>query len=275
MTKKFFTFIAVLAMAALVGTAWAMPDFSNAVLKTPGTEKNLVLPSSVGNSNVISLGSATDPGSGKVVEGYVIVHPRGGDAKGGGKGGPGGTTSVCYTYLAKDAKWKSVESWVVNSANSGLEAGFVFDTLVGSIVKWEAAANGKDILGGGSLTDSVLAADTSAPDNQNEVYFAALDPGTIGVTIVWGIFGGPPFGRELVEWDQIYNTYYSWSSLGEPAKMDFENIATHELGHSVGLGDLYDANCSLETMYGYGTEGEIIKRDLNQGDIAGVKNLYK
>lgn len=283
MKKKIFTFISILAMVVLVGTAWAMPDFSSASLKTPGVEKNLILPPAADNSNVISLGSAVDPGSDKVVEGYAIVHPqKGGNykpnqagAKGGGKGGAGGGASACYTYLARGAKWKSVESWVVNAANSGLDANFVFNNLATDIAKWETASGGKNILGDGSLTSSVLAADTSVPDNQNEVYFASLDPGTIGVTIIWGIFGGPPLGRELVEWDQVYNTYYIWSGSGEAEKMDFENIATHELGHSVGLGDLYDSNCSLETMYGYGTEGETIKRDLNAGDIAGILNLYK
>ena len=47
---------------------------------------------------------------------------------------------------------------------------------------------------------------------------------------------------------------------------------THELGHGIGLADIYD--CELETMYGYSTEGDIIKRDLYDGDIAGLQKLY-
>ena len=60
----------------------------------------------------------------------------------------------------------------------------------------------------------------------------------------------------------------------DPSIMDLDNIVTHELGHSLGLGDLYQAECSLETMYGYGVEGEIQKRDLNAGDVAGISSLY-
>ena len=67
---------------------------------------------------------------------------------------------------------------------------------------------------------------------------------------------------------------FDWSATGEEGKMDFENIATHELGHSVGMADLYDSVCSQETMYGYASEGETNKRSLEAGDIAGVKKLY-
>jgi len=56
--------------------------------------------------------------------------------------------------------------------------------------------------------------------------------------------------------------------------MDLQNIATHELGHGVGLGDLYITACSEETMYGYSNYGETKKRTLNAGDIMGIQKLY-
>jgi len=61
---------------------------------------------------------------------------------------------------------------------------------------------------------------------------------------------------------------------GNAFKMDFESFATHELGHSVGMGDLYNSACNQETMYGYANEGEIMKRTLNLGDIKGISALY-
>ena len=66
---------------------------------------------------------------------------------------------------------------------------------------------------------------------------------------------------------------FDWG-IAEAGKMDFENIATHELGHAVGLGDLYTSECSEQTMYGYAGYGEIKKRDLEAGDIAGITKLY-
>lgn len=234
-----------------------------------GVQKTLTLPAAAAHADVISLGTAKDPQSGKVVTGYAFIHRKDSAAKKSG-------SSSCYTYLSRGAKWKSVEPWVVNPTNTrGLLPDFVEGNLAGDIAKWENAA-GIAMLGSGSITSETLIADTLAPDGVNEVYFAPIDnPGVIAVTIVWGIFSGPMPGRELVEWDQVYDdVHFDWSSSGEPAKMDFENIATHELGHSVGMGDLYTSGCTQETMYGYASEGETIKRDLHTGDITGISQLY-
>ena len=74
----------------------------------------------------------------------------------------------------------------------------------------------------------------------------------------------------------VFNDAFTWSkdASGSTTEMDFENIATHELGHAVGLGDLYDDKCSEMTMYGYASYGETNKRSLEDGDIAGIRALY-
>lgn len=225
--------------------------------------------------HVFSLGSAFDKQSGEVVEGYMIVRPRANDKRPGGGGGGSDPASSCYGFLASGAKWKNVEPWMVNPTNTyGMSDASVFSILTNSIGKWESAAN-FNILGDGFASTAPLVADETTPDGLNEVYFGRLaDNNTIGVTIVWGIFGGPVRNRRLVEWDQVYNTYFNWSDTGAPDKMDFESIATHELGHSVGLADLYTASCSEQTMYGYGSVGETKARSLEIGDITGISALY-
>lgn len=253
----------IVAVAALAAT-----------LTTPGTSRTLLLPPTADNSPVISLGTAVDPATGRQVEGWAIIHRQDNPAKpGGARPGAG----ACYGYLAKGAKWKTVEPWVANLTNTrNLDQTAIFGLLSGGVTKWEDAAGG-DVVGAGSTTADVLVADTAAPDNQNEVYFADIsDLNAIAVTIVWGIFGGPPGGRQLVEWDQVYDDVtFDWSAevAGIAGKMDFDNIATHELGHSVGMADLYNT-CTEETMYGYSATGETKKRDLNSGDISGVNGLY-
>ncbi len=67
---------------------------------------------------------------------------------------------------------------------------------------------------------------------------------------------------------------FDWSLNGEAGKMDFENIDTHELGHSVGLYDLFTEACSEDTMYGFAATGETKKSTLEGGDITGIINLY-
>jgi hypothetical protein len=59
-----------------------------------------------------------------------------------------------------------------------------------------------------------------------------------------------------------------------PEVMDIQNIATHELGHCAGMGDVYEGLAAEETMYGYSENGELKKRDLYTGDIAGITKLY-
>jgi len=238
---------------------------------------------------IFYLGMAMD--NGRVVQGYAMfVKP--GTVCGNGICEPGENarkcpedcadgdpeepdTSSCYTFLAKGAKWKTVEPYIVDPVNTrGLEAGFVAGNLASDIAKWETAA-GVDILGG-EISGDVDGADLESPDNKNEVYFADIEQdGVIAMAIVWGVFGGPPPFREIVEWDQIYDDVsFDWSASGEAGEMDFENIATHELGHSVGLGDLYNDECSEQTMYGYASYGETKKGTLETGDIAGVQELY-
>ncbi len=66
---------------------------------------------------------------------------------------------------------------------------------------------------------------------------------------------------------------FDWSNTGDPTKMDFENIATHEIGHAMGLSHPSDT-CLEETMYAFASEGETKKRTLEAGDIAGINKLY-
>lgn len=280
MLKRSLISMTALAVAVVgAGTAFA-GERAVAHLDTAGTSKVLSLPAAAGNARVISLGEAVDPKTGKIVEGYALIH-RSGNAKpdhaGGGNGGgkPNKGGSTCYAFMAKGAKWKAIENWSMNPANAhGLDEVSVFANFSMSVDKWEIAA-GTDILGAGSVTSDGLVADTDAPDGVNEVYFSEIaEPGVVGVTIVWGIFGGPPSGRELVEWDQVYEEVdYAWSLTGEAGKMDFENVSTHELGHTIGLTHP-DDTCNEETMYRYTDFGETIRRDLHTGDIAGAAALY-
>ena len=164
---------------------------------------------------------------------------------------------------------------------AGLNSGFILSNIGSNIAKWEDASNGiigdtisTEIMGGGSTTTATLVADSSAPDGQNEIYFADIGSnGVIAVTTTWY----NTFSGQIVEWDQVYDDVdFDWSDStvsGVAGKMDFENISTHEIGHAVGMGHPSDS-CTNETMYRYASYGEIIKRDLNTGDIAGINVLY-
>ena len=273
---KLSIIFALAAIAVIVsGIALAQPGKERIPAQTQGGA-TVVVPSHAVEiaPDVFSLGTATDV-DGKTVEGYMFIHRKQGNAQppwaGGAKNGGG---LKCYTFLANGAKWKTNEPYIVDPTNTrGLDISFVASNLAADIGKWETAS-GFNILGD-EIEGIVDGADTSSPDDKNEVYFGNVDSaGAIAVTIVWGIFSGPPSQRKLVEWDQVYDQVdYGWSSAGEAGKMDFENIATHELGHSVGMGHP-PSECTEETMYAYAGFGETKKRDLNAGDIAGINELY-
>jgi len=308
--RKYYAFGIVALMIFSVGLVLAAkPSFQAAKVTNPvtGEPKNTVtIPARAIEvaPNIYYLGTAVDDG--RVVEGYAIVDYKKGHGKPGTEcgngvcergenakkcpadcGGATTTTTImtttttlaeggnCYGFLAKGAKWKTIEPYIVDPANTrGLDETFVRDNMAYDIGKWENAA-GQNILG--DETPGVVdGADTLSTDGKNEVYFGSIDDsGAIAITIVWGIFRGRPSARELVEWDQVYDQVdYDWSSSGEAGKMDFESIATHELGHSVGLDDLYTLECSEQTMYGYADFGETKKRTLEAGDIRGVQDLY-
>ena len=275
MQKLFIGLISAILVFGTAGFVVAQPDRIPATNDKSGIGVTVTIPAHAVEiaDDVFSLGTARDVDD-QEVQGFMFVDK--GHAKPPGAGGSkGGGGSTCFAFLANGAKWKTIESWVVNPANTeALNTSFVFTNLAGSIQKWEDAA-GVNILGDGSTNTSTLVADTASPDGVNEVYFGDVDsPGAIAVTVVWGVFSGPPSQRKLVEWDQVYDQVdYDWSAVGEAGKMDFENINMHELGHSDGMGHP-DDSCIEETMYRFAAAGEIKKRDLNAGDIAGIQALY-
>lgn len=117
-------------------------------------------------------------------------------------------------------------------------------------------------------------------------------PGAIGVTWMWS------YQNTLVEVDTAFNssTQFRWwqttvsdepnsatwpsSQITAAYDVDVQNIMTHEAGHWLVLGDLYDDMAGFlpsdaeQTMYGYAGQNELMKRSLELGDIAGIQEIY-
>lgn len=224
---------------------------------------------------VFSLGTTVYQGT--LVEGLLIFHHKDGHTRGPGGGGTDDDNGKCFAFLTdRKVKWKTVEPWIINPSNTeGLAPNEIASKLSNNIIQWENSA-GKNILGEGVVTSDTLIADLSSPDGNNEVYFGDIrSPGAIAVAIVWYQVIGPPI---IVEWDMVFDQAdFDWtfnpSKAGEADKMDFDNIAAHEIGHVTGMGHPTD-DCTEETMYRFAGAGETKKRDLNTRDITGIQRLY-
>jgi hypothetical protein len=169
-----------------------------------------------------------------------------------------------YRLLYGGIKWPETISYKVNPSGSGLDSEVVRSTLETSSETWDTET-GFELYSSPIITsDSVFSG-----DNHNTVGWGSLDPGIIAVTYLW--FN--PAIKEIVEFDTVFNTYYTWGTDGSSTKMDLQNIATHELGHN-GLADLRPPKDGELTMYAYSSLGEIKKSTLGIGDILGIEKLY-
>ena len=202
------------------------------------------------------------------LEKVTFIHYKDGKVKAVDPKARPGTTN-CYKLMG--VKWPSTNpfiNYVINPENSGLNTNFVTSAISTSAETWDSATS-KELFSNTYSIDSK--AQYGVQDYENAIAFGDYSNGNvIAVTSVWYT----RIGKQIVEFDMLFNTDFAWGDATvDETKMDLQNIATHELGHSVGLADLYNA-CTQETMFGYSDYGETIKRDLNSGDIAGLQKIY-
>ncbi len=183
--------------------------------------------------------------------------------------GPQTKQSTCYKLMG--VKWATTPvPYVINPTNpQGLSESFITSAISASAESWDAATS-RDLFTDAPQAD--YSAQYGVQDYKNAIAFGGMsDENVIAVTSVWYT----RVGKQIVEFDMLFNTKFAWGDASvDASKMDLENIATHELGHSVGLSDIYTSSCTSVTMYGYSTEGETSKRTLEQADIAGLQKMY-
>lgn len=174
----------------------------------------------------------------------------------------------CFKLLGP--KWKSFPvAYVVNPTGSGLTEEFVITTVSTSAETWDSETS-TELFGNEPTLD--YGVKYGNQDFVNAIAFGDHpDVNVIAVTSIWYT----PRGRRIVEFDILFDTDWVWGNAeADLNKMDLQNIATHELGHGAGLGDIYNDVCSEVTMYGYSKYGETKKRTLEPADITGIQKLY-
>ena len=161
------------------------------------------------------------------------------------------------------------EAWEVNpSNNDGISSGSVNSAVQSAANTWSGAGACFNFGSGGSssLTGPVA-------DDHNVVCFGNTG-GAVAATYIWVYRSNR---KCIAEVDLVFDHVY-WN-FGAPAcgsanKFDLQNVATHEFGHWLCLGDLYGAADYNQTMYGYVDYGDCHQTDLYTGDIAGIRAIY-
>ncbi|MBU1102154.1 matrixin family metalloprotease [Patescibacteria group bacterium] len=216
-----------------------------------------------------------------IERGAFVHYPH---AKGQAKGA-GATGDQVNDFKYSGIHWgdanPEVPYWI-NPADTTLNTDDVISAVQSAFdewMKWETAADDNNEISFvyKETTDKETTANPSR-DSLNTVSFEPLSsvyPNAIAVTFYWYYRGS----KELVETDTVFNSDFQWavnadSDIADSGKYDLQNIATHEFGHWLLLGDLYSPRDWALTMYGYGYLGETIKSTLGKGDISGINKIY-
>lgn len=191
-----------------------------------------------------------------------FTHVPKNDAARGGGGGSVPAITDCASRTYRLASWYWTSPYSANASNYAT-------VLDASGSTWDAATSAS-IWGGISPGSGATAGVQDFVNQHDWVDLGATS--TIAVTTTWYYLST----GVAVESDAQYNTNFAWSTDGSSGAMDVQNIATHELGHTLGLDHPKGkpAAISCLTMYAYGSLGETIKQSLGDGDILGIRAIY-
>jgi hypothetical protein len=199
--------------------------------------------------------------------------------------GPCAKASTCSTYVLRQARWKTDKTgaatiaWKFNdSGRRKLRApeGLLESALASSMSQWSAWNSNIRFQNAGTTTASYggIGKDGSCDDGTNVVTWARFDPEVIAQAGTCM----DDTGRIVRDADLALNVTYHWEDIrGEPESrhsFDIRSIVTHELGHWLGLLDLYSSSDVHQTMSGYSEYSEISKRTPALGDILGIQKLF-
>jgi len=183
--------------------------------------------------------------------------------------------SSLYSYC-KHAPWRyqdiPVPFWINEEGSDDLPDSICFEVLQNSAFAWNLPKTYFRFEYAGLTSVHYV-----AYDGINSIFFdetgSVIDPGQgiLAVTYYWA-------SSYMLQWDIAFNGFeFTWSTNNPPSGEDLQSIATHELGHAVGLGHPGTSGCGLNcppaTMW-WAYAGGIDDRTLELDDIGGVIDLH-
>jgi hypothetical protein len=192
---------------------------------------------------------------------------------------PGPGPVLCYSLTGH--KWATLPvSYVINPTNTqGLSESLVTSAIYAAAETWDAATS-KELFNNNYQINYNLQTVPYVQDSVNSIVFGDFGNVTtiLGMAYVYG--GKGKQSSYIKEFDIILNQKdWAWGDTsGNPSVWDLQGMATHELGHVIGLYDIDNVNCSSVTMYhdvGHTTPQQSFdKRSLAPADITGLQKIY-
>jgi hypothetical protein len=138
---------------------------------------------------------------------------------------------------------------------------------------WDDAVTQNIFADGSALVTVDPNVEANADDNKNVHSWASISGGLAITTTRFHTTKVDGF-YPVYDSDTLYNTNYHWATNGNGQDIDVQSVALHELGHTIGLDDLYN-----KPQFSGDTD-EIMnfyigpRHSLGPGDKAGIQVLY-
>ncbi|WP_220222591.1 matrixin family metalloprotease, partial [Brevibacterium aurantiacum] len=185
----------------------------------------------------------------------------------------------CSSSAYKLNGWRqpATFNWYYNSKNAKASSLAAFKagakTWTGTIKRCGKTINSgakQSYVDGTSKTPAVTAKNGCGKrDSRNVVGWGSATSSNLATTCTWS----NNFGDAL-ESDQRYSTKKAWSAASKcsGSKFDVRGVATHEFGHTFGLGHV--AMSTKQVMKPQSNTCETSQRTLGKGDVAGINLIY-
>ena len=138
----------------------------------------------------------------------------------------------------------------------------------------QAAATEWDLAGGSNFSFEYQGTTTNtkvANDGLNSVFYVPMDGNGALAVCYWWSNGGNTTGFDVSFFDKDGTYDFIWATSPAWNQFDIQSVATHELGHALGLAH---SSVAGSTMFATATPGSVSLRTLHVDDIAGIQALY-
>lgn len=173
--------------------------------------------------------------------------------------------------LVPPAGWHLPSTWTYTlntiSVPSSVGSGNLAAIATNAFGAWMGATSKVSITKTGTDTN----VNRAKYDGKNIIAWGRTSGSALAVTYTWYYKSN----GLAAETDTIFNLKFPWTWNTCSNAYDAQNILTHETGHWMGLNDRYTQDFVNNTMYGYGSKGEVKKDTLTTGDINGVIAVYQ